>query len=72
MEKKKESIPLSNPRYEKEEKKKGRQEYKNEGKPQGMLLGGDGRRKGRVPICERYLGNATEVISSTRRQDRWT
>lgn len=66
---KKESIPLSNPRYEKKEKnpKIGRQEYKNEGKPQGMLLGEDGKRYGGVPICERYLGNATEVISSTRR-----
>lgn len=48
-ENKRESIPLSNSRYEKEGKKTGRQEYKNESKPQGMLLGKDRRRKGRVP-----------------------
>lgn len=56
-------------RKRKKNPKTGRQEYKNEGKPQGMLLGEDGKRYGRVPICERYLGNATEVISSIRRQD---
>lgn len=58
-------------RKRKTKMKIGRQKSKDEGKPQGMQLGEDGKRKGRVPICERYLGNATDVISS-RRQDGWT